>query len=169
MNIFKKADKVLASFGNIKAMQRNHVDTFTENKIKNTKGFKIAEGKHGQLIINFQKLAGYEFLQLSIISNFSIKTEKGVQLLFDFYKNPAMSIKSDTQEIESEFSNVSNRYITLIDFVIENKEKKQLLSTDLKSVTLFYKNGLFASLDLMSIRLNNKEQQVLFPTVYYKK
>jgi len=37
-NMFKKIDKVLAALGNMKAMERLHVDTFTEDKIKNIKG-----------------------------------------------------------------------------------------------------------------------------------
>mgnify|MGYP003642168719 FL=1 len=57
MKIFKAIDKVLARFGNIKAMERNHVDTFTENLITSIKGNKIAESKFGQIYISYQNLA----------------------------------------------------------------------------------------------------------------
>ncbi len=43
MKIFKIIDQILADFGNIKALQRTYVDTYTENKIKNIEGDKIAD------------------------------------------------------------------------------------------------------------------------------
>lgn len=165
MSLFKKIDQVLASLGNIKAMQRTHVDTFTENKIKNIKGTKTAEGKRGQLFFDFQELAGFEFLNLSLLSNFQILTGKGAQLLFQFNKSPELLVISDTLEIESEFSNVSNRYLTLIEFGVDRKEKKQILSSDLKSITLIFKNRKL-SLDISSINLNSKQQQIVFPTIH---
>jgi hypothetical protein len=165
MNIFKKIEEIRAGFGNIKVMQRLHIDTFTENKIKEVKGVKIAEGKSGQLFIDLQELAGYEFLNLNVIADFAIKTGKGAQLVLQFHDGSNLIIKSDTLEIESEFSNVSDRYLTPIDFVMEDKEKQQLLSTDLKAITLLFKNRKLST-DLNMIKLNTKEQQILFPTIY---
>lgn len=60
MSIFRKIDKVLGAFGNIKAMERTHVDTYTENLIENIKGHKIAESVDGQLWADFQELAGFD-------------------------------------------------------------------------------------------------------------
>lgn len=44
---FKTKDKILAALGNMRAMRRLHVDTYTEEKIKNISGVKIAESKKG--------------------------------------------------------------------------------------------------------------------------
>jgi hypothetical protein len=38
MGAFKKVDQVLAALGNIKAMERLHVDAFTEEKLENVGG-----------------------------------------------------------------------------------------------------------------------------------
>ena len=53
MNIFRKKDEILAALGNVRAMQRLHVDTYTEERIKNISGTKIAESKQGQFWVNF--------------------------------------------------------------------------------------------------------------------
>ena len=61
MNIFRKKDEILAALGNVRAMQRLHVDTYTEERIKNISGTKIAESKQGQFWVNFQELNGFLF------------------------------------------------------------------------------------------------------------
>ncbi|MUU77285.1 hypothetical protein [Winogradskyella endarachnes] len=138
MNIFKTIDKVLAGFGNIKAMERNHVDTFTEDLIQNIKGTKLAESKLGQLFGSFQNLAGYEFLNVSILSTTNIKTLKGCELVFETDKRSIL-IPSDTKEIESDFSNVSNIWLTKVSFILNESEKNMIVNGSFKSVTLNFK------------------------------
>ncbi len=138
MKLFKTIDKVLASFGNIKAMERTHVDTFTENLIKNIKGKKIAESEFGQLFITYQILSNYEFLNVSVLSGTNIKTTKGCKLVFES-QNDRIAIVSDTKEIESDFSNVSNRYLTKISFIINNDQKKMVSNGNFNKVFLNYK------------------------------
>lgn len=138
MNIFKTIDKVLAGFGNIKAMERNHVDTFTEDLIQNIKGKKLAESKVGQLFGSFQNLSGYEFLNVSILSATNIKTFKGCELVFET-DNGSILMPSDTKEIESDFSNVSNRWLTKISFILNESEKDLVSNGNFKSVTLNFK------------------------------
>ena len=58
-------------------MERTHVDTYTENKIENIEGEKIAESEYGELWISFQELGGYNFLNTTILSGTNIKTLKG--------------------------------------------------------------------------------------------
>lgn len=60
MNILRKKDEILAALGNIRAMERLHVDTYTEEKIKNISGVKIAESKQGQFWISFQEEIEYQ-------------------------------------------------------------------------------------------------------------
>lgn len=138
MNVFKTIDKVLAAFGNVRAMERTHVDTFTENLIKSIKGKKIAQSEYGQLFVSFQHLANYEFLNISVISATNIKTLKGCKLVFES-KNQIFTLTSDTKEIESDFSNVSNRYLTKISFIIDEKEKKMISSRSFEKVFLNFK------------------------------
>ena len=130
MKIFKTVDKILAGFGNIRAMERTHVDTYTENKIENIEGEKIAESENGELWISFQELGGYNFLNTTILSGINIKTLKGGKLFFLGNNNEDFILDTDSTQLESDFSNVSNRWITNISYSVneENidfiKEKK---------------------------------------------
>ena len=136
--MFKKIDKVLAAFGNIKAMERLHVDDFTENVITNIEGTKIAESQYGQIIVEVEELNGYTFLEVSILSRTNIKTMKGAKLTFSG-TNDSFTLVSDTKEIESDFSNVSNRYMTQISFDITPEEITRVNKKDFEDVQLEYK------------------------------
>ncbi|GAB5401507.1 MAG: hypothetical protein Aureis2KO_30920 [Aureisphaera sp.] len=136
--MLKKIDTVLAALGNIRAMERLHVDTYTENLIENIPGDLIAESREGQLFVGVQELNGYYFLEATIVSNVGIKTYKGGNLCFaggtsDF------DIKSDTQEIKSEYSNVSRRYMTDISFEVSPHEIQRIVKGDFMEVTFSFK------------------------------
>ncbi|TYA71562.1 hypothetical protein [Seonamhaeicola marinus] len=139
MGVLKSIDKVLAAFGNIRAMERLHVDSFTENLITNISGVKIAESLYGQLFVSFQTLADYEFMNVSILSATDIKTYKGCSLTFLTESGETMVMISDTKEIESDYSNVSNRWLTKISFVIEAHEKKFVIDKNFDKVFLKFK------------------------------
>ena len=138
MKIFKTLDKVLAGFGNIRAMERNHVDSFTEDLIMNIKGDKMAESEDGQVFGSFQNLSGYDFLNISILSYTNIKTFKGCNLVFET-KDKSITIPSDTKEIESDFSNVSNRWLTKVSFIINESEKEMVSEGNFENVSINYK------------------------------
>lgn len=144
MGIFKKIDKVLGAFGNIRALERTHVDTYTENLIQNNiEGKKIAESIDGQLWINFQELAGFDFMESTILSRNNIKTFDGAKLILNG-ENNNLTLESDITEIESDFSNVSNRWMTKVSFVVnqdnitfikENKASEIKFEYKKKSIT----------------------------------
>ncbi len=138
MKLFKTIDKVLASFGNIRAMERTHVDTFTEELIGNIKGTKIAESEYGQLFVTYQNISGYDFLNVSMLSGSDIKTKRGCDLVFEC-QNSKVVIPSDSKAIVSDFSNVSNRYLTKISFVLEQSDKDIISKGNFESVCLNYK------------------------------
>ncbi len=121
MGIFKKVDKILAAFGNIKALERTHVDTYTENRIRTIKGDKIAQSKEGELWIHFQSLAGHDFLNATLLSNVNLSTHKGGKLVFSTSED-LLELPSDNTTIESDHSNVSNCFITELSFVVSKKE-----------------------------------------------
>lgn len=134
MNLFKKLDLLLGSFGNLEAMERNHVDVYTENRIKATVGEKIAFSKTGGIWIEYQELAGFNFMNCTFITQKSMKTLKGCSLHF-LCNESVLELNSDTLEIESDYSNVSNRWISHVAFdvttidlsVIENKLSEQII------------------------------------------
>lgn len=123
MNILRKKDEILAALGNIRAMERLHVDTHTEEKIKNISGIKIAESKQGQFWVNFQELNEFLFMNSTILSHFDLKTSRGTKITI-LTKDYEIEIESDEKEIESDFSNVSNTWITKVSFVIDSKERE---------------------------------------------
>jgi len=133
MSIFKKADKILATFGNVRAMQRTHVDAFTEEKITNIKSEKYGISEFGILYIDFQELAGYFSLETTILSNTDFKTNKGAILNFKS-DSQELTLNSDDYMIESDFSNVSNRYITKISYPVSNEEMVKVQNKDFLSV-----------------------------------
>lgn len=138
MSILKKLDLFLANMGNLKAMQRNHIDTFTESKIENIKGEKIASSENGGIWIEFQELAEYHFMNVIVVGKKKIKTFNGCELVFDGKENE-MKLKSDMQEIVSDFSNISNRWITFLSFDITDLNIDYILNKEAEKVTLYFK------------------------------
>lgn len=143
MKIFKTIDKVLAGLGNIRAMRRTHVDHHTEKLINEVKGLKFAESEFGQIYGSFQELAGHNFLNCSIISDYNLKTLKGIELIF---KKDKISwiIKSDTKEIESDYSNISDCYLTKIVFVVDEIMIDRIKSGDFDKVELIIKKKVIS-------------------------
>ena len=138
MSIFRKIDKVLGAFGNIRALERTHVDTFTENLITNIKGDKIAESVDGQLWVEFQELAGFNFLESTILSRENIKTYKGATLTF-YSEEEDLVLNSDITEIESDYSNVSSRWMTKISYVVSKDEMQFIKAKKANKVMFEYK------------------------------
>ncbi|PKA83767.1 hypothetical protein ATE92_1933 [Ulvibacter sp. MAR_2010_11] len=131
--MFKKIDKILAALGSIKAMERLHVDTFTEDKIINVEGDKIAESEEGQLYVGLQELNGYLFLETILVSGTNFKTFDGATLSF-LGEEQDFILKSDTQEIISDHSNVSGRFMTHISFDITEEEIELIRASKFKAV-----------------------------------
>lgn len=124
MALFKKVDRVLAALGNMKAMERLHVDTVTEEKMENVGGEKIAESDQGVLFGGIEELNGYLFLETILLSKSNLKTFKGATISFE--GDDSFQLKSDTQEIESDFSNVSNRFMTRVSFDITEEDIERI-------------------------------------------
>lgn len=140
-------DKILAAFGNIRAMERTHVDNFTEDIINSIDEEAFAVSEQNVLFGKTSELGGYFYVITIIVGSFKIKTNKGAKLAlkgdeFDLILN------SDMDEFESDHSNISNRYITRIDFQIK---KEDVAKFDKKKVT--------------SLTLSAKKQEVVFKTI----
>ncbi len=136
MSLFRKIDKILGAFGNIKALERTHVDTYTQNLITNIEGEKIAESVDGQLWIEFKQLAGYDFMESIILSRTNIKTWDGSTLILNG-ENKSLILNSDTTEIESDYSNISNTWMTKISFVVSKDDIKYI--KERKADEIFFK------------------------------
>jgi len=114
INILKK---IVTKLGGVDTSEKNHVTTFTEEKINAVIGDKIATCENGGIWIQVQELSEFHFLNTTIVGNKNLKTFKGIT--FHFLSNDKIhELHSDTKEIESEFSNISNQWITQFSFDI---------------------------------------------------
>lgn len=132
--------KLRAAFGDIRAMEKLHVDTYTEDIINDIENEPFALSETNVMYAGLSELAGYHYLNTVIVGSFNIKTINGAQLKIqgdDF----SLQLKSDMVELESDFSNVSNRSMTKIDFEIEAEDVPKIVKSKIKSLTLTAKKN----------------------------
>jgi hypothetical protein len=140
-------DKIRAAFGNIRAMERTHVDNHTEDIINSIDQEAFAVSENNVLFTRVSELGGYYYVISLTVGTFKIKTMKGAKLHLtgnDFN----ITLNSDMDEFESDHSNFSNRYITRIDFQIEKEDVPKLNKKSIKTV-----------------KLTSKKQEVIFKTL----
>jgi len=137
MKLLKTIDKVLARMGNIRAMERTHVDTFTENKMENVAGEQIAQSQHGGIWAELQELNGYIFMNITVLGTVKIKTFKGSTLTF--LGDEKITLTSDIAEIDSDYSNVSNRWMTSMSFEITKKDLAFIQKKNFDQIQLTFK------------------------------
>ncbi|MDT0557378.1 hypothetical protein RM697_01880 [Ichthyenterobacterium sp. W332] len=142
--------KLKAAFGNPRAMEKLHVDDHTEAIINDFDQEPFAVSDDNVLYAGFNELGGYYFMQTIVIGRFHVKTFKGATLEINA-ENLHIKLNSDMMELESEYSNVSNRSISKIDFQIEKQDLKIIQTSKISE-----------------IKLTSKKQSVSF-TLYKKK
>jgi len=76
----------------------------------------------------FGELGGYHFIQIIVLGSLKIKTIKGAQLNITL-NDIELSLDSDTSELDSDFTEVSGRLITRIDFQIEKEDIQKIEET----------------------------------------
>ncbi|RZN83087.1 MAG: hypothetical protein EVB11_06195 [Winogradskyella sp.] len=127
--------KILAGMGNIRAMEKLHVDDHTEAIIKDVENAPFGVSENNVLYAGLNELGGYHFFQTVVVGQFHIKTLKGAALTLKG-ENIELQLNSDMSELESDYSNVSNRSITKIDFQIEEADIKTLQNSRITSIQL---------------------------------
>jgi len=130
-----KLDNLLAAFGNMRAMERTHVDNYTEDIINSIDQEAFAVSEQNVLYANTKELGGYYYLITIVVGAFKIKTMKGA-ILNITGKDFKLELKSDMEEFESDHSNVSNRYVTRIDFIIEEDDVSKINTSLINTLTL---------------------------------
>lgn len=85
------------------------------------------------------ELGGYFFFQSVIVGTLKVKSKNGAQLTF---KGEGFDLKldSDILEFESNHTEIKGRYVTNIDFQIEESDIEKLKDAKLKQVMLKVKN-----------------------------
>ena len=77
------------------------------------------------MFAGMNELAGYYYFRAVIVGKFKIKTFKGAEITINC-KNFEMTLKSNMDELKSDFGEVPNSFITAIDFDIEKKQIEKL-------------------------------------------
>ena len=83
-------------------------------------------------------MGGYFFFQTVVVGELSVKSKNGASLLFSG-TNFELELQSDMPEFESDRSDIKGRYITKIDFLIEESDIKKLEKATLKNIQLTIK------------------------------
>ena len=124
LNIFKK---VVQKISGNEEPQKNLVDILSEEKVTDYIGDKIAEHETGGIWIKVQELAEFHFLNVTIVGTKNFKTHKGITFHF-IAKDKSYELHSDTKEIVSDNSNVSNQWITQFSFDITEVDFDTMLT-----------------------------------------
>ena len=122
-------------FSGLSKTKKLHVDTFTENLINTVPGQKIANSADGDFFIDIQELGGYFMLDVMVISTENLSTRKECKLSFINPKN-TLELIADDEKVKSEFSNVSNRYLTKMSYHIEKSFITSLKTNKFKTVKI---------------------------------
>ncbi|EDP70264.1 hypothetical protein FBALC1_05893 [Flavobacteriales bacterium ALC-1] len=91
--------------------------------------------KNNVLFAGLNELGGYFFFQTVIVGELNVKSKIGALLTIKG-ENLELKLNSDMPEFESENSDIKGRYITKIDFQIEESDIKQLENRKLNSIQL---------------------------------
>ena len=142
-----KLNKILSAFGNTPSLEPTHDDNYIEDIIKSIDEEAFAVSEQNVLFAKVSELGGYYYVITIVVGRFKIKTKNGGNLSIEG-KKFNLILNSDMDEFESNHSNVSNSFITRIDFQIE---KEDVSKFDKKSIT--------------SLKLSAKKQEVIFTTL----
>tara|TARA_R110002049_G_scaffold97112_4_gene236981 strand:- start:1510 stop:1968 length:459 start_codon:yes stop_codon:yes gene_type:complete len=109
------------------------------------------------LFAGLNELGGYFFFQTVIVGQLNIKCKNGAQLFFigDDFK---LQLEADMLEFESESSPVKGRYVTKIDFQIEESDVKALENATLKSIQVKVKKQDFLFSKYIIVDTSDEEE-----------
>jgi hypothetical protein len=150
--------KLKAAFGTPKAIEKLDVETYTEDIINDIENDPFAISEQNVLYAGTNELGGYYYLQTVIVGAFKIKTIKGAQLTI-MGNQSEIQLESDMEELESDVSNVSNRFITKIDFILNENDLPKLDKSLISSLTLTSKKDkvVFSKMEV-SIDASEEEE-----------
>ncbi|WP_396601561.1 hypothetical protein [Algibacter sp. R77976] len=140
-------NKIRSAFGNKQNTNEPNTDNQIEDIINAVDGDAFAVSEQNVLFAKTSELGGYFYVIALIVGSFKIKTNKGAKLNIkgnDF----ELLLNSDSDEFESEHSNIPKRYVTRIDFQIEEEDVSKFDHTKIKS-----------------LQLSAKKQEIVFKTI----
>jgi hypothetical protein len=157
MGIFSK---IKSSFGSQNETDSNINPSYIEDIINEIENEPFAVSELNVMYAGLGEIAGYHLLQTVIVGTFRIKTFKGAKLKIkgtDFELN----LNSDMIELESDFSNVSNRSITKIDFEIDEQDLLKIVKSKIESLELSAKKERvqFSIVHIVKDKVEEEEEE----------
>lgn len=140
-------NKIRAAFGNSNAKTETNNDNNIEDIINAVDGDAFGVSEENVLFAKTSELGGYFYIITIIVGSFKIKTNKGATLALKGHDFDLV-LKTDMDEFESDHSDFKNRYVTRIDFQIEEDDVAKFDKKTIKTLTL-----------------SAKKQEVLFNTI----
>jgi hypothetical protein len=101
-------------------MANQNYDLLVTERINASQDNLVGENENYKLFIDYVSINGFEFLQFNVISQLKVKTLKGCKVSF-INTNKTISIDSDSEEIESEYSNTLQQSIFTFDVDLEEE------------------------------------------------
>lgn len=108
---------------------------FISDIIKDVDNEPFAISNQNVLYAGLNELGGYHVFQTVNVGKFYIKTVKGVQLSI-IGKDFEIQLDSDTVELESERSGITDRNISAIDFQIEPEDIDKIQAKRIEKMVL---------------------------------
>lgn len=137
MKLFKSVDKVLARMGSSKATERAYNEPLTAEMTKQIPGEQLAISETGGIWAGIQELNGYVFMEMIILDTTKIKTFKGVSVTF--LGENELKLASDSKEVNSEFSDLFNRWLTQISVEVTKKDLNYIKKKKYTQIQLDFK------------------------------
>ncbi|TXD81086.1 hypothetical protein ESY86_19320 [Subsaximicrobium wynnwilliamsii] len=128
-------NKLKSVFGAKSATEEVAHEVNTDAIIDEIKNVPFGVSENNVLYAGLNELGGYYFFQTVVVGSFRIKTKKGATLKV-IGTNFEMTLRGDMDEFESEAAGVPNRYVTNIDFQIDEKDTAKLEKSMLQQLTL---------------------------------
>lgn len=121
-------------FSDSKITDSLNADTYIDDIINDVEGNPFALSTSNVLYAGVSELAGYHYFKTIIIGTCQFKTFKGAKLRL-YGNNVKLELQSDMLELASEAVE-SNRYITRIDFEINQQDIAKVSRASVKTLEL---------------------------------
>ena len=125
----------MAAMGNSRALEKNIDDNYIKSIIDEIEQTPFAVSKSNVLYAGLNELTGYYYFQTVTVGSFKTKTFKGAKLKFSG-DNFELELKSDMDELKSDFGNAPNRNVTNIDFEIDKDDISKIKKSNIKTITI---------------------------------
>lgn len=128
-------NKVMAAMGSSRALEKTIDDNYTKNIIDEIEQTPFAVSKSNVLYAGLNELTGYYYFQTVTVGSFKTKTFKGAKLKL-IGDNFELELKSDMDELKSDFGNAPNRNVTNIDFEIDKDDISKIKKSNIKTIII---------------------------------